>query len=575
MTRLLLTHRFAAGILLAACTLTPAPTTAGGPPVFWLGGGGAPCNFASLDIALAAVPGGAIIRIANNQPYDNINLTVLNKAVRLEGGWADCAGTPSPEPAVLNGAPGANLPVLRFEAAVTNRSIRLDRIHLRGGTRAGLEAAGTVDVRLDLSQVSASSTTMTGGGIRIIGVSPAQSIVRLVRSVVGSLDPALEPGNVAEQSGGGVACSNARLQLSGARIGHNHTQVSGGGLFAGSGCLVDTGGSLLATAEHGDVTALIADNTAGFFGGGVFASGGAELRWDNTPHVLVVQGNVANRGGGLYLTNAGTRLDGVGVQVLDNTGHQFGGGMMVAEGATFNLSRGDSAPGLCDPQQSCSRISGNQVTSPGTAGGSALELLAASASLRQTVVSGNLADSPVDALFAVTGISILRIEHSLLHDNLGGTLLNLDGANGMASLNASTVAGNALEGPVLRFTSNTMGTAVANLSHSILWQPGDPMVMQGGAGGNTVNATCLNAHDDAHIPAALHAPGFVDAAGGDYRLHSTSANVDACADLVPGGSVDLVGSPRPIALSAGPGHFDRGALELADTMFAFDFELAP
>lgn len=575
MTRFSDLPRLAAGAMLAALALAPTAATAGGPPVFWLGGGGAPCNFANLDIALAAVPGGAIIRIANNQPYDNINLTVLNKAVRLEGGWADCAGTPSPEPAVLNGAPGANLPVLRFEAAVTNRSIRLDRIHLRGGTRAGLEAAGTVDVRLDQSQVSASSTTMTGGGIRIIGVSPAQTIVRLVRSVVGSLDPALEPGNVAEQSGGGVACSNARLQLSGARIGHNHTQVSGGGLFAGSGCLVDTGGSLLATAEHGDVTALIANNTAGFFGGGVFASGGAELRWDNTPHVLVVQGNVGNRGGGLYLTNADTRLDGVGVQVLDNTGHQFGGGVMVAEGAFFNLSRGDSEPGLCEPGQPCSRIAGNQVTAAGTGGGSALELLAASASLSQTVVSGNLADGSADAVFALTGTSILRIEHSLLHDNLGGALLTLDGANALASVNASTVAGNLLDGPVVRFTSNTNGTAAANLGHSILWQPGDPMVMQGGAGGNTVNATCLNAHDDAAFPAALHDPGFVDAAAGDYRLHATSANVDACADLAPGGSLDLVGSPRPIALGAGPLHFDRGALEVTDTLFEFDFELAP
>ena len=575
MTRCSELIRTAAGATLALACLAPTAAVAGGPPVFWLGGGGAPCNFANLDVAIGAVPNGAIIRIANNQAYDNINLTVLNKAVRLEGGWADCAGTPSPEPAVLNGAPAAALPVLRFEAAVTSRSSRLDRIHLRGGTRSGLEVSGTVDVRLELSQVSASTRATSGGGIHVQGASPQQTVLRLVRSVVGSLDPAIEPGNAATISGGGVFCDGARVQLSGARIGHNHSGGSGGGLLAHNGCLVDTGGSLLATAEHGDVTALIADNTAALFGGGVYASAGAELRWDNTPHRLLVQGNVANRGGGLYLTGAGTGLDGVGVQVLDNTGHQFGGGVMVADGATFNLSRGDSEPGLCEPGQHCSRIAGNQVTSAGTAGGSALELMAATASLSQTVVDGNLADGLADAAFVLTGTSILRIEHSLLHDNLGGALLSLDGMNVLASLNASTVAGNVLEGPIVRFTSTTMGTAVANLGHSILWQPGDPVVMQGGAGGNTVNATCLNSHDDAVVPAALHDPGFVDAAGGDYRLHASSANVDACAEPVPGGSVDLVGTPRPIALSAGPQHFDRGALELTDELFRYDFELAP
>lgn len=74
-----------AGAVLALA-LAPAATRAGGPPVFWLGGGGAPCNFASLEIALGAVPNNAIIRIANNQAYTNINLTLLDKAVRLEGG---------------------------------------------------------------------------------------------------------------------------------------------------------------------------------------------------------------------------------------------------------------------------------------------------------------------------------------------------------------------------------------------------------------------------------------------------------------------------------------------------------
>jgi hypothetical protein len=574
MTRFCDPARLAAGAMLAAIAFAPITAGAGGPPVFWLGGGGAPCNFASLDIAIAAVPNDAIIRIANNQAYDNINLTVLNKAVRLEGGWADCAGTPSPEPAMLNGAPGANLPVLRFEAAGTNRSIRLDRIHLRGGTRSGLEAVGTVDVRLDQSQVSASTNASRGGGIYVLGASPEQTVLRLVRSVVGSLDPAIEPGNTAGQSGGGVACNGARVQLSGARIGHNHSDVSGGGLFAYSGCRVDTGGSLLATVEHGNVTALFAGNSATMFGGGVFASGGAELRWDNTPHVLIVQDNLANRGGGLYLVGAGTRLDGVGVQVLDNTGNQFGGGAMIVDGATFNLYRGDSDAGLCEPRQPCSRISGNQVTIGATTGGSAVELSAATASLRQTVVSGNIADSPADAAFYLRANSTLRLEHSLVHDNLGGKLLALDGTDAAASIVASTVAGNHLDGAVVHVDSDVQGTGLVSLSHSIVWQPGQPVVVQQDAGSN-IGSTCLNAHEDVSVPATLHDPGFVDGPGGDYRLHSTSANVDACADLVPGNSVDLVGTLRPVALGAGPQHFDRGALELTDELFAFDFELAP
>jgi hypothetical protein len=559
---------FALPALALLLWLSPPMALAGG-PVFWLGGGGVPCNFASLPVALGAVPQGAVIRIASNQAYADINLAIANLSVTLEGGWADCAGTPSVERIVLEGAPGAGLPVLRVEAAGVARSVRLEHVHIRGGTRSGLEVDGLLDVRLADTVVSASSSDM-GGGIRVFGVSPQQTVLRLVQSVVGSSEPDVKPGNTATVAGGGVHCNDGRVQLSGALVQGNNA-VYGGGLSL-DGCLLDLGGSILDVPPFGPLIALITGNEAQFHGGGVFAMSASELSLDTGNARVIVHDNLASRGGGVYLSGAGTRLDGAGIQLSANTAGGFGGGAYVEDGAFMGLQRGDDGD-FCTPRSLCSRVIDNQVLPIPTSAASAIQIQGASVWLDQTEVSGNHSAFAGQATFRIGDGSSMRILNSLVHGNQdeAGGLLVLSGLDNNLAISASTIAGNVITMPLIR-VNGSEGSAGLHMDRSVIWQPGFPV--HNAVVGDDVTSVCMNAPANGGIGAESHDPGFVDAGGGDFRLYASSPNIDACADVTSGDYIDLVGMARPIALG-GATPFDRGAHELTDVLFAdgFDFPL--
>jgi hypothetical protein len=549
--------------------LPPPPALAGG-PVFWLGGGGAPCNFSSLPVALGAVPQGAIIRIAGNQPYTDINLAITDLSVTLEGGWADCAGTPSDDRTVLEGAAGTGLPVLRVEAAGLARSVRLEHLHIRGGTRSGIEVDGLLDVRLSDTVVSASSSDR-GGGIRVLGVSPQQTVLRLVQSVIGSPESGVGPGNAATEAGGGVHCTDGRVQLSGARV-QDNLAAYGGGLSL-DGCLLDLGGSILDVPSFGPLTALIAGNEAQLFGGGVYAVSASELSLDTGNARVIVHDNLASRGGGVYLSGAATRLDGVGIQLSANTADSFGGGAYVQEGASMELRRGDEGD-FCLPRSPCSRVIDNQVLPAPTSAASAIQVHGASVWLDQTEVRGNHSAFAGQASVHISGGGSMRILNSLLHDNPNedGSLVVLSGLDNNLAISASTIAGNLITFPLIRIDASE-GSAGLHLDRSVIWQPGS--LVHNAAVGDDVTSVCMNAHAGGGINAENHDPGFVDADGGDFRPYASSPNIDACADVTAGDSIDLIGMPRPIALGAGATPFDRGAYELGDVLFADGFEPSP
>lgn len=555
--------------VLAALCVVPRAATAGIDPVFWLGGGGAPCNFASLPVALGAVPQGAIIRIANNQAYTNINLTISDRSLTLEGGWADCAGTPSSERAILQGAPGAGLPVLRVQAGGSTRFVRLEHLHIRGGTRSGLEVDGLLDVRLADSVVSASSSD-AGGGIRVFGVSPQQTVLRLVQSIVGSPQPGVEPGNVASVQGGGVHCRDGRVQLSGALVQQNVADFGGG--LSLEGCLLDSGGSFVDLPGFGPLNALVTGNSAEFFGGGVYASLASDLSLDSANRRLIFHANSASRGGGVFLSGAGTRLDGAGVQISSNTADTYGGGAFVENGALLNLHRGNDGKGFCAPRTACSRVIDNEVSPAPTTAASAIQVVSATLTLSQTEVSGNRSINPGQATIFISGGSSTRILNSLLHgnDSGAGRLINLSGVDNNLAISASTIAGNISSSQVV-YIGSSAGTAGLRMDRSIIWQPGTEV--HNAVVGDEVTSVCMNAHVGSGIDSDTQDPAFVDASIGDFRLHASSPNIDACSDVALGNYVDLLGTGRPIALGDPTTPFDRGAFELTDVIFVDAFDL--
>jgi hypothetical protein len=562
---------------LAALAAVPGVVAqAGDPPVFWVGPA-APCNFNSIQTAILAVPDGAEIRIASNQAYNDVNVTISNKSLTLAGGWADCSGTPLAGSVVLNGDPDVLQPVIRISAGAPGRDVRLSRLQLRGGRSSGLAVSGPVEVEVRRSWIDGNQGQV-GGGLRVNGSGTAATRVTLVETLVGNAGVAPQTGNQA-LNGGGLACLDASLRLHGAQVRNNQAEMFGGGMYLDN-CAVSTGLNVHSTPGYPLFNARIDDNRALGFGGGLYALGGSRITLGPPGGTIAIAGNRAVRGGGVYLGGVDTRMLAVGLQLDDNSADDFGGGGYLDAGARLLMQRAFPVPPpmpedrgvitlstLCDPPVACSLVRGNRADG---FNGNAFFLNGATLALRHTQLSGNGAGGR-SLILASNGSEVL-LESTLVagNDSGGSDLIRLIDGNAFQLLGA-TVTDNGT-GTVLRsFTGG--GDNHIDVRASIIWQPGSRVYWPDA--GDISTTACLNAHEPVDLPAAIHVPGFIDAAAGDYRLRGNSANVDACDDPFAEPAVDLFGTARPFELDhvTGPGPADRGALELGDGLFEDDFEL--
>ena len=566
-----------AALLLAGCGVAASADAA----VFWVGAA-APCNFNTLQTAIGAVPDGSVLRIASNQDYDAINVTISNKSITLEGGWADCTGTPLDDVVTLTGSPVTAAPVIGINSPVVAREVTLRRLRITGGQQSGIELSGHVDLSLERSIVDANVAT-TGAGIHVVGVSPDDTVLDITESVVGNLDETPGTGNQSTVNGGGIACQTAAIHLNGAVVRNNHATGSGGGLSL-LGCDVETGFNIFQTPELGVVTAVIAANVADAVGGGIHAIGGSTVHLGPAIGRTEVSDNDAVRGGGIYLANVGTTVTGEGLSIDGNRGVDNGGAAFIDDGASLSMQRYTQPPErpdgsadtrgiivigtLCQVHGECSSASFNRTDE---LTGGAFYVANAGLALNQTVLRGNFAGN--GSLLLLTGDSVARVQNSLIEGNdtnHNDLVRMLDGSS--LALNSSTIAGNAT-GPVLLRLFSDNGANNLALFNSIIWQPDTTVLAATPA--DTVNSVCMNAHETESIDAVDHDPGFIDALASDYRLLSTSQNIDACADPFSEETDDLLGWVRPVDLGPdhGDGDFDRGAYELGDRIFADGFDV--
>ncbi|RYD16220.1 MAG: hypothetical protein EOP90_05360 [Lysobacteraceae bacterium] len=538
-----------------------------GAPVFWVGAA-APCNFNSLQTAIGAVPDGAEIRLATNQAYDNVNVVVGDKSLLISGGWGDCSDDAADGVTELVGDPLLVLPVLAIGSPATAREVVLRRLHVRGGRRSGIELSGHVELRVERSTVDANEAQV-GGGIRVVGVSQEDTVLRVVESMVGNATGA--DGNLADY-GGGIACANAHVRLGGSAIIGNQAASEGGGLYL-DGCALDTSPNVYAFDGIGSLSLWIASNTAAINGGGIAAVGASTLEFHAPVAPYAIHANHANEGGGLLLRNPGTALQARGLVLSDNVATDRGGAASLQDGAQFTMQRllpvvagGGVVATSCGLAAACNVVSGNRAE---TYTGGAFYVSQGSLALRQVLLDDNYsANGSVLLLYDGT----VRIENSLLRGNDAGSgalVRMLDDSSFV--LNSSTVAGNTTGASLFELFSEG-GANNLHFRNSIIWQPDTTVVVPTPV--DVVSGACLNAHEQASIDALVHDPGFVDAAAGDYRLHAASPNVDACADPFAGPVADLLGRERPTDLGPdhGEGDFDRGAYELGDRIFADGFE---
>lgn len=538
-----------------------------GGPVFWVGAA-APCNFNSLQTAIGAVPDGAEIRLARNQAYDDINVTLSDKSLLISGGWADCTDDAAEGVTELVGDPALNLPVLAIGSPATAREVVLRRLRLSGGRRSGIELSGHVDLRVERSVIDSNEAAL-GGGIRVDGVSRDDTLLRVSETRIGMLQGG---GGNAAGNGGGIACAHATVRLGGSAIVGNHADSEGGGLFLND-CGLDTALNIYSFDGLGTVALWIAANTATINGGGIAATGGSGLEFAAPFSPYAIHANQANEGGGVLLRGVGTTLVAHGLTLSENVAAERGGAASVRDGAQFTMERllpmlagGVVVSTRCGLAVECNLVQANRAEENT---GGAFYVSEAALTLRQAVLEDN--HSGNGSTLLLVG-SVSRVENSLFrgNDGGGGALVRvLDGSSFV--LNSSTVAGNTGGSTLVELFSDN-GANNLHVRNSIIWQPGTTVLAATPA--DTLASECVNAHEDASIDAQVHEPGFLDPDAGDYRLHAASPNIDACADPFAGPVADLLGQQRPSDLGAdhGDGDFDRGAYELGDLIFADGFE---
>lgn len=111
-TRWLVPCAFAVLPVLAALSRPAAATTT----TIWVGADGN-CGTASLTGAIASASTSAddytLIRVANTgQDYSNLNLSIINRNINLNGGYAHCHDSDAPGRTVVAGAPGGGIAIL-------------------------------------------------------------------------------------------------------------------------------------------------------------------------------------------------------------------------------------------------------------------------------------------------------------------------------------------------------------------------------------------------------------------------------------------------------------------------------
>lgn len=551
-------------LLLAGLLAAAGTALAGGPLPVMTVGSGPGCNHASLAAALAAAGSAVEFRIAAAELTLGAAAVISDRQVRLVGGYASCSAASPSGSSILRGtAPGA--PVLAIDDDVSGGfDVELVNLRITGGSNAsgggGIRTVGTGTLVLSNTHVYGNQA-QDGGGLYVDGDGATATTIDLRG---GSQVGEAGSGNLATRHGGGLYCTQAQLRLGDVRISDNVAAEGGGGMR-----LVDC--AVLPLDEPG-VTLIAANRARG--GAGIHAMGGSALLLASTATRQVaisdnqaIEGASPQRGGGVYLTGAGTRMVGAGLWIQGNRAVLGGGGLFLTSGAMASMGR---APGICAFGDSgCSRLDDNraaQLNGSAGDGGGALVLGGSQLLLANTRVHGNQAGN--NAVLRVNGIgSTASLDNVLVSGNQSAArLLSLE-AGATADADFLTLADNVFDSSAIQTAA---GTALA-LQRSIL-QVGAGQGAVAGAG--TLSAACINSNDAA-LGGDTHDPGFADAANGNYRLRPNSQNLDRCAADGNEALTDLGGLPRNRDRSEIPdniGPLDRGAYEDADELLRDGFE---
>lgn len=533
---------FAAGALAAA----PAAAS------IYTVGAGAGCTHADLLSAL--------IDAVNHAGSDEIRLLINSNhqgpffintdGLILRGGFASCTATTPTGFSTLLGTNSSRALFLNASGLAY-----LERLNLTGGHVAGngggLFVQGPSD-SVVLSNVAVFGNSATGFGGNIYVASVAGAVLTLA-------DGSLVASGQA-QDGGGLACAGAgKVSLkTGSLIANNVATENGGGLHLSSGCTFEH----LATGNF----AGIVSNQAGSDGGGAFVDSGADLATGYWPGGLAeISNNTAHWfGGGVYLRGAGSVLQAYFARIAGNHSDNDGGGVAADTGTFAVFGRPSIDPDVCVDPSRCSLVQGNSAA---VAGG-AVWSYGATVTAHGTRFENNTATAG-GAIGAFENQSSVTLSSSILAGNSGPKPLGV-GTGTTLLLGNVTAVGNSGAGP--GFISFGPGPGDVRVLSSLFDQP-DSQIFTGFSTqlvqldcvlSRTVNFLSGLPSGTVTRAIVIADPRLRNPSAGDYRLSETSPAIDRCdTSQWQGAPNDLEWQGRDIdhALPNGLGIRDLGADE--------------
>jgi hypothetical protein len=569
-----------AATMLLACTPAQALT-------YLVGAGAVPsqCDFNSLQAAIdaaAANPGEDYIRVANDQSYSNLALTIGQQDLTITGGYANCtAALPADAlptgSTVLDGAGGVAAPVVSISGSgvrvLSNLQIRNgDNVRADGtGCGGGIRFSGRGELVLKDSGIAQNSADV-GGGICFSGTAVPTALT--IRSGTSINNNTAVSGN-----GGGIQLGGqARLFIleDGTLIAFNEAMNGlGGGLSMVAPAVADIG-----SPGFGNLGVIYANRARR--GGGLAAVPSdssdedvcARLYSTDPQRPVRLQQNVASEAGGAIFTDALFPFGDIRSAFVRAYDFRFDGNrapngaaifaegdsnLSVDAGSSIYLNRRSGNVACnealapygrvpCTDPSVCNRIEDNRAEN-----------------LDGQATNGNVIELRDDSDFNADRVTLARNRGSRLLSWSGGDDGRIDLSHcafldnvltqelvrtfdpGEFGLVDCTIAGNTLGVPrVLHFEQ---GDTVVTLNRLLIAQPGAISLTHPNVGLGTVTNQWIVSSETASLrpdPSVLVAAArFIDPERGDYRLRIGSEAVDfapAVAEALP----DLDNRPRDV-----------------------------
>ena len=492
-------------------------------------GGAAVCSGSTLDLvgnivtaSVATVSGGGFY--SDGCQVDLVSNLFVDNLAEMSGGGVhlrDTGGTFSDNTVQANTSfDGGGLYAFDGSMTISDNSFignvattTDENTHGAGSGGGGVWVRGSPVVTGNVIQNNTSS--YNGGGLFILQGSA---------SVSGNL----VNGNHCDEDGGGVYTNHSNTLFSGNTVTANTASDDAGGLrvYIGWMDIVDNVFEFNTAGDDGGALKMSHSSNlvqGNYFEGNACGDAGGALELDNeTADVLdnTFIGNSASRGGGLHSWRNEGQFDIRNNHFEDNAASNCGGGLAF-----------DNDPHLITVSDIT--VIGNQAVDGGAVcineafldDGSSL---ASNVLFRNVVFAGNSAADDGGGFYVKRGHVELRF--TTLHDNSAGTASGLAiKVGGSADVNNTILSGHGGDTFVVVEDDGTIEFSWNDLwdNDGTFWQTGDPVGEDGNMAGD---------------------PDFVDPAGGDFRLGTDSA----CIDAGDPGISDVDGSRADMGAHGGP-----------------------